>query len=373
MSETGEWSARDEAFLRRALRLARLGTGQTHPNPMVGAVVVKDGLVVGTGFHRYAALRHAERIALEQAGERARGADLYVTLEPCSHHGRTPPCAEAVAAAGIRRVFLGMPDPNPLVSGRGAAFLRERGVAVFAAPDDGPFRRLNEAFAKHVTTGLPWVTLKAGLSLDGRIAPRHGSARWVTGAAARARGHFLRFSHDAILAGIGTVLADDPELTCRHKRAKDTPLLRVVLDSGARTPVGSKLVATAGAVPLLVFVSAEADGRRVAALRERGADVMALPAGGAAGLPLGEALRELGRRGVASVLVEGGGRVHASFLAAGLADAAEFFLAPLLLGGDGTPAVGALGELSSLARCPRLTFRWVRPLGDDVWLRGTFR
>ena len=271
--------------MRRAFRLACLGTGRASPNPLVGAVVVRDGRIVGQGTHTYAGRDHAERIALDQAGGAARGADLYVTLEPCSHHGRTPPCAEAVAAAGIRRVVCGMVDPNPLVAGRGIEYLRQRGIAVELAADPGPFERLNRAFVKHITRRRPWVVLKAALSLDGRIAPAAGPARWITGEAARAAAHGLRYRCDAILAGIGTVLADDPALTCRYKRPRPAPLRRVVLDAALRIPLESQLVRTAAEHPLEVFCAEAADPGRRQALEARGVKVTPLPADAVAGRP----------------------------------------------------------------------------------------
>lgn len=375
--------------MRRAFRLARSAEGLAHPNPMVGAVVVSRDRIVGSGTHRYTRLLHAERLALSEAGATARGGDLYVTLEPCCHHGRTPPCTEAVIEAGIRRVFVGAVDPNPLVAGRGARQLREAGLEVVMAPDPAPFENLNRKFAKFITTGTPWVTLKAGMSLDGRIAPASGRARWVTGVVARRWGHHLRFTHDAILAGIGTVRADDPELTCRCRREKETPFLRVVLDARARIPLRSKLVRGAGENPLLVCATGAADSARVDALRQRGVDVCVLPRRprcstfpGMAGVltdhspkgeqvDLGSLLRALGERKVASVLVEGGGRVHASFLAEGLADEFHFFLAPVFLGGEGVPAVGVLG-VTELPECPRARIRRIRMLGPDLHVQGFF-
>ncbi|MBP7866014.1 MAG: bifunctional diaminohydroxyphosphoribosylaminopyrimidine deaminase/5-amino-6-(5-phosphoribosylamino)uracil reductase RibD [Acidobacteria bacterium] len=376
--------------MRRAFRLARSAEGLAHPNPMVGAVVVAGGRIVGSGAHRYAKILHAERLALSEAGGAARGADLYVTLEPCCHHGRTPPCAEAVIEAGIRRVFVGTRDPNPLVAGGGIRRLQEAGLEVVTAPDPAPFDELNRKFNKYITTGTPWVTLKAGLSLDGRIATASGRSRWVTGAAARRWGHHLRFTHDAILVGRGTVRTDDPMLTCRHRREKETPFLRVVLDSRARIPAGSQLVRSAREHPLLVFVTTDAPPGRVRALEKEGVDVHVLPVKirceerpPARGVFLdlhpknprvdpAAVLKELGRRGVASVLVEGGGIVHAQFLAPGLADEFHFFFAPLFLGSEGPPVLGELGVFD-LQQAPRARIRRVRALGPDLQVTGYFR
>ncbi len=359
--------------MRRAFRLACLGTGRASPNPLVGAVVVRDGRIVGQGTHTYAGRHHAERIALGQAGEAARGADLYVTLEPCSHHKRTPPCAEAVAAAGIRRVVCGMVDPNPLVSGRGIEFLRQRGIAVELAPDPGPFERLNRAFVKHITRRRPWVVLKAALSLDGRIAPAAGPARWITGESARAAAHGLRYRCDAILAGIGTVLADDPALTCRYKRPRPTPLRRIVLDAALRIPLESRLVRTAAEHPLEIFCAAAADAERRHALEARGVKVTPLPGGEVpeARLPLDLVLEQLGAEQVTSVLVEGGRDVLTAFVRQGLANEACFFLAPKLYGDGGLPLLGDLGPTTADG-CPRLEVAEVRRLGPDLLIQAFF-
>lgn len=359
--------------MRRAYRLACLGAGRASPNPLVGAVVVRDGRIVGQGTHTYAGLRHAERIALDQAGAAARGADLYVTLEPCSHQGRTPPCAEAVAAAGIRRVVCGMADPNPLVSGRGIEYLRQRGIDVELAADPAPFEGLNRAFVKHITRRLPWIVLKAALSLDGRIAPAAGPARWITGEAARTAAHGLRYRCDAILAGIGTVLADDPALTCRYKRPRPAPLRRIVLDAALRIPLESQLVQTAAEHPLEVFCAATADPGRRQALEARGVKVTPLPGGEVpeARLPLDLVLERLGAEQVTSVLVEGGRDVLTAFVRQGLADEAYFFVAPKLYGDGGLALLGDLGTTTADG-CPRLEVASVRRLGPDLLIHAFF-
>jgi diaminohydroxyphosphoribosylaminopyrimidine deaminase/5-amino-6-(5-phosphoribosylamino)uracil reductase len=379
-------------FMRRAYRLACLGTGRASPNPMVGAVVARDGRIVGQGTHVYAGRDHAERLALAQAGEAARGADLYITLEPCSHHGRTPPCAEAVAAAGIRRVFCGMVDPNPLVAGTGLEYLRRHEVAVYLEEDPEPYRQLNRAFVRFITTGRPWVVLKAALSLDGRIAPGAGPARWVTGERARAEGHRLRYRCDAILAGIGTVLADDPALTCRTRRTRPVPLRRLVLDAALRTPPDAQLVQTAAEVPLEIFCAPEADPDRRRVLEASGVTVTELPlqpahtppmAGDLATvdpavqtsrgrcLSLEALLAHLGRMRITSLLVEGGREVLTEFVRQGLADEACLFLAPKLYGDRGVALLGDLG--STTTECaPRLEVAEVRRLGPDILLHAYF-
>ncbi|MEW6218615.1 MAG: bifunctional diaminohydroxyphosphoribosylaminopyrimidine deaminase/5-amino-6-(5-phosphoribosylamino)uracil reductase RibD [Thermodesulfobacteriota bacterium] len=329
--------AADAAFMRLALAEARKGLGRTAPNPAVGAVVVAGGQVVGRGFHRRAGTPHAEVHALAAAGARARGATLYVTLEPCHHTGRTPPCTGAVLAAGIRRLVVGAQDPNPTVIGGGAAFLAKQGIEVVSGVLAGPCQELIAPFAKHVATGLPWVVLKAGMTLDGRIATACGHSQWITGERARREVHRLRDRLDAVLVGIGTALADDPQLTCRLPRGRDP--LRVVLDSQARLPATCRMLTQGSAAATWLFCGPEAPEERRVALAQAGCRVVTVPRTAGGGLDLASVLGELGRAGITSLLVEGGSRVHGAFLAAGLADRCLFFVAPRLLGGDGLPVV----------------------------------
>jgi diaminohydroxyphosphoribosylaminopyrimidine deaminase/5-amino-6-(5-phosphoribosylamino)uracil reductase len=357
--------------MRRALHLARLGTGRTGPNPMVGAVVVRDGAVVGSGYHVYAQILHAERMALDAAGAAARGADLYVTLEPCCHHGRTPPCADAILAAGVRRVFCGMVDPNPLVAGGGIERLRCAGIDVIMAGDPAPFQSLNRGFISRIARRRPWVTLKAAATLDGRMAPLSGRSRWISGERSRRHAHWLRFRHDASLAGIGTVLADDPLLTCRHKRVREQPPLRLVLDPSLRLPPESRLATTAAEAPVWIFCRPGASPPARAALETRGVKVVPVPVADDGGLDLAAALGHLADAGVSSVLVEGGGRTLAGFIRAGLADEFNFYFAPMLLGERARPMAGDLGVLE-LDGCPRLDIHRVRPLPPDWLFEGFF-
>lgn len=357
--------------MRRALRLARLGTGRTGPNPMVGAVVVRDGAVVGSGFHIYSRRWHAERVALDAAGPAARDADLYVTLEPCCHHGRTPPCTDAILAAGIRRVFCGMVDPNPLVAGGGIECLRRAGIDVIVAGDPEPFRSLNRGFISRVTRGRPWVTLKAAATLDGRVAPLSGRSRWISGERSRRHAHWLRFRHDAILTGIGTVLADDPLLTCRHKRPREQPPLRLVIDPTLRLSPESRLASTAAEAPVWVYCGPAAPPAAREALAARGVTVIPVTVANDGGLDLAAALRQLADAGVSSVLVEGGSRTLAGFIRAELADEFCFYFAPMILGERSLPLAGDLGALE-LDGCPRLDIRRVRPLPPDWLFEGFF-
>jgi len=361
-----------DPFLRRALRLAASGLGRTSPNPMVGAVLVRDGQVVGEGAHLYERRWHAERVALDQAGPAARGADLYVTLEPCSHQGRTPPCAEAIVAAGIRRVICGMVDPNPLVSGRGIAQLRAAGIPVELAADPEPFRELNRAFVKYITRRRPWVILKAALTLDGRIAPASGRSQWITGVRARGFGQFLRFQADAILVGRATVAADDPLLTCRYRISRPRPLLRVVLDPDLRLPPDCRLVRTATETPVQVWAHPGAAPDRCRRFEAAGVRVVEEAVRPDGRFDLDGILARLAEQGVMSLLVEGGGRTLTEFVRQGQADEFCFFYGPTLLGGDALPVLGDLGRLE-LAASPRLRIRRTRRLGPDLLVQGYFQ
>jgi diaminohydroxyphosphoribosylaminopyrimidine deaminase/5-amino-6-(5-phosphoribosylamino)uracil reductase len=358
-----------ERFMRRALELAERGRGLTSPNPMVGAVVVTpDGDVAGEGFHSRAGGPHAEIEALRAAGARARGATLYVTLEPCSHQGRTPPCAPAVIEAGIVRVVAAISDPNPLVSGRGFDELRRAGIEVVAAVGAADAERQNRVFLTAMRERRPHVTLKAGMTLDGKIADLHGLSRWITGDAARRQAHRLRSESDAIVVGIGTVLRDDPELTVRLGQPWPREPFRVVLDTAARTPVGARLIRAGRPSSAVIAVGAEAPEKRVRELVSAGATVV--PCGTRDGrVDLGALLANLFAREVRAVLIEGGGEVHGAFLDAGLVDRVTMFAAPLLIGGRGaTPVVGGAGrELKSAVRLGALK---VIPLGDDLLIEA---
>jgi diaminohydroxyphosphoribosylaminopyrimidine deaminase/5-amino-6-(5-phosphoribosylamino)uracil reductase len=353
--------------MRRALELARRGIGTTSPNPRVGACVVKGGRLIAEGYHARAGQPHAEAIALARAGARARGATLYVTLEPCAHTGRTPPCAPLVAASGLRRVVVGEPDPNPLTARRGLALLERSGLEVTLGVLGREARALNLPFRKWVTTGLPYVTLKAAESLDGKIATRTGRSRWISSPAARRFAHGLRAAADAVLVGVGTVLRDDPRLDARDGGGRRPA--KVVLDSRLRIRGSSRLFRTRGRT--IVATTARAARSRRAALAPYG-EVLVLPArsGRVALRPL---LRELGRRGVLHVLVEGGGETIGSFVDERLADEAYFILAPRLIGGRSAPGpVGGRGAADP-ASAPALSGLDVGKLGPDVVVHGYFK
>lgn len=351
----------DAAFMRAALRLARKGVGRTSPNPPVGAVVVRAGGIVGSGYHRRAGEPHAEVEALRDAGERARGAVLYVTLAPCNHSGRTPPCTEAVLAAGIRRVVIGCGDPNPHVAGGGERRLRRAGLEVIEGVEEAACRELLRPFAARVTRGLPLVTLKLAASLDGRIATHGGESRWVTGAAARRLVHRWRNEMDAVMVGAGTVMADDPELTCRLRGGRDP--LRVVVDGRLRIPTSARVLTNDYASGTLIATTV-VSGPKIRQMLRRGVQIETFPARGAGALRLRSLLRRLGKRGVSSVLLEGGGDLAASALREGVVDRLACFIAPTLIGGDGRAMLGALG-VERLSAAPALRDVRLRRIGTD--------
>lgn len=337
--------------MRAALALARRGLGTTWPNPAVGCVIVKDGRVVGRGWTQPGGRPHAEAEALARAGDMAKGATAYVTLEPCCHAGRGPPCAQSLIAAGVARVVAAIEDPFPGIAGEGFRLLREAGVAIEVGLGAAEAGEINAGFLQRVKTGRPLVTLKLAASLDGRIATASGESRWITGPAARERAHALRASHDAILVGTGTVLPDDPELTCRLPGLGARSPLRVVLDRHLRLPPTAK----AFAPPCWVLTLADAAPE----LRARGVEVITVPDDLAATLDI------LGGRGLTRLLVEGGGRLAASLLKAGLVDRLVWMHAPMTIGGDGIPAIAELG-LRQLAVAPRFELMSSERAGGDV-------
>ncbi|HWD07864.1 MAG TPA: bifunctional diaminohydroxyphosphoribosylaminopyrimidine deaminase/5-amino-6-(5-phosphoribosylamino)uracil reductase RibD [Actinomycetota bacterium] len=344
-----------------ALRLARKGLATTSPNPAVGAVVVAGGGIVGTGWHRRPGAPHAEVVALQEAGQAARGATLYVTLEPCSHYGRTPPCVDAVLASGIARVVAAMTDPDPRVGGRGSAALTAAGVEVEVGVGRSGAEALSEAYLVHRREGRPFVTCKAAISADGGTAAVDRSSQWITGPAARRDAHRLRAASEAVCVGVGTVLADNPTLTPRGVRARRLPL-RVVVESTARTPPGANVIN--GQAPTLIAVTHAAAAADLKALIAAGAEVLELPAErGRVALP--GLLRALAERGVMSLLVEGGAHLAGSFAAQGLVDRYLLYVAPLFLGGDGLRVFEGW-PIATIGEAPRLTLRAVRRIGEDL-------
>ncbi len=359
----------DRAWMQLAIREAKKGLGRTSPNPCVGAVVVKDNKLIATGFHAKAGTPHAEVHALRAAGKKTKGATIYVTLEPCNHTGRTPPCTQAILASGIKRVVVGMLDPNPLVAGGGCKTLISQGLEVTQGVLADDCRRLNHPFCKHVTTGLPWVIMKAGMSLDGRLALGSGQSAWITNEQSRRQVHRLRDRVDAILVGSGTALNDDPSLTTRLPGRRGRDPLRIILDTTLRLPPTAKMLQQVSSAATWIFCGPDVDAKRAEALVGAGAVIKQVRLSEAGQLDLGAILCELGRVQCTSVLVEGGSRVHGAFLRANLVDEVNIFVAPIFIGGDGVPLLDGLG-LQKVADAPRFTTTRVRRLGSDVLIEG---
>lgn len=361
----------DLTWMQLAIREARKGMGRTSPNPCVGAVVIKNGKLVGKGFHRKAGTPHAEVIALAAAGKKAKGSTIYVTLEPCNHVGKTPPCTEAILQAGISRVVVGMLDPNPLVSGRGCKKLEAKGLDISFGLLAEKCEALNRPFIKHITTGLPWVIMKAGASLDGRIAASSGQSGWITNDKSRDYVHRLRDRVDAILIGAGTALVDDPSLTTRLAKGRGQDPVRIILDSSLRLPVDARMLQQASQADTWIFCGPEPDITKAEALINAGAVVTPVAVDVNGRLDLKAVLCELGKGQMTSVLVEGGSRIHGAFLRAGLVDEVNLFLAPTFIGGDGVPLLDDLG-LATVQQAPRLVNTKVRRFGEDILLTGIF-
>ena len=359
------FSAVDHGMMARALQLAERGMWTTTPNPRVGCVLTRDGEVIGEGWHEKAGESHAEVNALRAAGERVRGATAYVTLEPCSHHGRTPPCAEALVAAGVSRVVAAMSDPNPLVAGKGLAMLRAAGIEATSGLLENAARELNIGFVSRMTRGRPWLRLKAAASLDGKTALNNGVSQWITGPDARRDGHRWRARACAVLTGIGTVRDDDPQLLVRDVETTRQPL-RVVVDSRLETPLSARILQGG---PVLVAVAVD-DEKRANLLRAAGAEVLLLP--NAAGkVELKDLLEELGRRGINEVHAEAGFKLNGSLLREGLVDELLLYLAPCLIGHDASGLFN-LPELTSLEGKRRLQIRDLRQIGEDIRLIARF-
>jgi diaminohydroxyphosphoribosylaminopyrimidine deaminase/5-amino-6-(5-phosphoribosylamino)uracil reductase len=352
----------DEFYMRRALRLARGGERRVSPNPMVGAVIVKNGRIIGEGFHACCGENHAEVNAIERAVEDPSGAQFYVTLEPCCHQGRTPPCVERLIAIRPARVIVGTTDPNPLVSGRGIAALGAHGIETKVGVLEASCLALNERFFTFMRTGRPFVTLKFAQTLDGRIATRTGHSRWISSPPSLRFAHELRSTHDAILVGVGTVINDDPELTVRHVRGRNP--LRVILDSTLRVPPSSRVLSARGDARTLIATLGDADPEKRRRLERAGVEVLTVPPDGTGRVSLPHLLGLLGERRISSVLIEGGAEVITRVLAARLADRLVVVVAPKIIG-RGTEAVGDLG-LDRMDQALLLTPRRLRRRGRDT-------
>ena len=357
-------------FMEQAISLARLAQGNVSPNPAVGAVLVKDGAVVGQGFTQPPGLHHAEIVAIEQAGESSRGGTLYVTLEPCCHFGRTPPCTRAIIAAGISQVHLAMIDPNPVVDGKGRTELENAGIQTFVGEHEDQSRELNEAYAKYIITGLPFVTVKIAMSLDGKIATQSGDSKWISNAESRQFAHSLRHTSDAIMTGVNTVLADDPHLTTRScggrgGTTKKQPL-RIIVDGRGRTPQSARIFHEAGKTILVLGRPARANEKE--AFAQLGAEILELPSTQGI-IELKSLFKVLGQRQITSVLVEGGGILAGSLFNQGLVDRVFVFIAPIIIGGEGKTAVAGKG-VNQLAEAYRLERVTTTRFGEDILISG---
>jgi diaminohydroxyphosphoribosylaminopyrimidine deaminase/5-amino-6-(5-phosphoribosylamino)uracil reductase len=357
----------DEYYMHQALTIAQYAKGRTSPNPLVGAVIVNAGRIVGQGWHRQAGTPHAEIHALAQAGELAKDATIYVTLEPCSHYGRTGPCADALIQAGVKKVVVALTDPNPLVAGNGINRLRAAGIEVVEGVLAPEAAKLNEVFIKWIVTGMPWGVLKTAISLDGKIAAYTGHSKWITGLAAREHVHKLRDTYDGILVGIGTVLADNPELTTRLPEGGQNPV-RIIVDSMARTPLNAKIV-TDGQAQTIIATSREAPADRVAALSSRGIEVLTLEQT-PTGINLRQLFKILGERRITSILIEGGATINASVLTANLIDKVHCFIAPKIIGGINAPSpVGGMG-IPAVDQAIMLEDITSESIGTDILITG---
>jgi diaminohydroxyphosphoribosylaminopyrimidine deaminase/5-amino-6-(5-phosphoribosylamino)uracil reductase len=359
----------DSFFMKKVLTIAEKAQGLTTPNPLVGAVIVKDGKIIAEGYHKKAGTAHAEVIALEKAGNEAYRGTLYTNLEPCCHtNKRTPPCTNAIIEAGIKRVVVAMIDPNPEVSGNGIETLRKAGITVDVGIMDSEAQKLNEVFIKYIKTRLPFVILKVAQSLDGKIATAKYESKWITGEVARGYVQKLRHQYDAILVGINTVLIDNPSLTARVENGKDP--IRVIVDSTLKIPIDAKVLTQQSAAQTIIATTEHADKERIKALHKRNASVLTVNKGENGGVDLRELMVELGRREITSVLIEGGSRINASAFQSNIVDKVVFFIAPMIMGGqDSLSTVGGPSP-SALRHALKLTDMTVTKAGDDLMVEG---
>jgi diaminohydroxyphosphoribosylaminopyrimidine deaminase/5-amino-6-(5-phosphoribosylamino)uracil reductase len=356
----------DEIFMEKALMLARRGSGKTSPNPMVGALLVKEEKILGKGYHRRYGGAHAELSALRNAKDDVKGASMYVTLEPCCHHGWTPPCVDAIIDAGIKRVVIGTADPNPRVNGKGTQILRDHGIQVKVGVLGERCRMLNEAYFKHIQTGIPFVTLKFAQSLDGRIATKTGHSQWISSPGTLRLAHKLRSVHDGVLVGIGTSLTDDPRLTVRLVKGRNPQ--RIIVDSRLRIALTAKVLNDEEVERTIIVTTEGANRKKAQRLRNLGAEVLWAAKNQRGEVDMADLLKQLGRMGITSVLVEGGAKVITSLIREGLADKIVLVVAPKLIG-EGIAAVGNLGihDLSEALRVSRMK---MRRIGDDIVIEG---
>ncbi|NMB41626.1 MAG: bifunctional diaminohydroxyphosphoribosylaminopyrimidine deaminase/5-amino-6-(5-phosphoribosylamino)uracil reductase RibD [Firmicutes bacterium] len=359
----------DERYMWMALDLARQGRGKTSPNPLVGAILVKDGEVVGTGFHKKAGDRHAEIIALQDAAEKARAATLYINLEPCCHYGKTPPCTEAIIRAGVRKVVIAVIDPNPLVSGKGIRRLEKAGIKIKLGVLEDKAKRLNEVYFKYITTQKPFVIVKTAMTLDGKIATSSGESRWISGERSRKFVHRLRSVTDGIMVGINTALQDDPLLTARFDGVKSPGPVRIIVDSKGRLPLDSKIVKTASEIKTVLATTESVRPDKIKVLESSGVEILMLPQKKKQ-VSLQKLMSALGAMGITSLLVEGGGTLNYSLLNENIIDKIYFFIAPLLFGGENAPSpLGGTG-VSELKRSWSVENMEVKQLDNDLLVIG---
>ncbi len=361
-----EGSPHDIRFMKRAIQLAKRGMGKTSPNPMVGAVIVKDGRIIAEGYHKRFGEDHAEVDALKKVGFSAHGATMYVNLEPCSHYGKTPPCVDAIIRSGIKRVVMGMLDPNPLVSGRGALKLVRNGIEVKIGVMEDKCIRLNVSFVTLHTLGRPFVNLKIASTMDGKIATSKGESRWITSFPSRVTVHRMRASHDAIIVGIGTVLRDNPKLDVRHVKGKNPAV--VVVDTSLKTPTNSKVLS--GKRRVILVAGENPNPRRKEALQAQGAEILEVEEEAPGILNLRKALEELGKMGISSIMVEGGERIFSYLLGNGLCDKITLFLAPKLLGGAESKGFFSWGKPESIKEAIPLAINGVKTIGGDILIEA---
>lgn len=355
--------------MRRALELAGKAAGRTSPNPMVGAVIVKNGRLIAEGYHKKAGRPHGEIEALRKAGKRASGAQMFVNLEPCCHQGRTPPCTQALIESGIKEVFVGMRDPNPLVAGKGIRRLKQAGIPVHTGLLKQECQHLNEVFVKYIQTGMPFVTLKSALSLDGKIATSTGESQWITGPEARQRVHRMRDQVDAILVGAGTVLKDNPRLTTRLKKGKGRNPARVILDAGAEIPLRARVFNHADRDRVVYITTSKASVARVNRLISRGVTTHVFSSNNGH-ISLKKLTKLLGKMEIASVVLEGGGGINASALKSGIVDKVMLFLAPTIIGGESAPGVVGGPGIKNLKQALNIKNVTVTPVGADLMIEG---
>jgi diaminohydroxyphosphoribosylaminopyrimidine deaminase/5-amino-6-(5-phosphoribosylamino)uracil reductase len=362
---------KDSSYIEMAYGLAEKAKGWASPNPYVGAVVVRGGKIIGHGFHERPGRPHAEAIALQRAGRLARGSCLYVTLEPCVHWGRTPPCVDAVIQAAPKRVVISSLDPNPIVFQKGIRRLREAGISVSVGLLRERNSVLNESYIKYITRGIPFVTLKAALSLDGRLSTWTGDSRWISSPETRDYVHLLRGEHDAVMVGIGTILKDNPRLTVRHPQWVGKKIVRVILDSALRLPTRARILTTISQGKVIVFTTGRASSKKRSALEKRGVEVIAI-SGPSRRLKLPEALARLGERGLASLLVEGGSQLLTAMVEENLADKLFLTVSPRLIGGKAAPSFLEGKGVRLMEKSQRLSKVSAFPIGDDVIIQGYF-